>query len=75
MTSAAAGKIVHSEESGLKNIKWTTPIADVLRDDFVLTDEYATSHMSIEDALSHRSGLAAHDVSYGWSSQSLLDCV
>jgi CubicO group peptidase (beta-lactamase class C family) len=75
MSSAAAGKIVHSEESGFTNIKWTTPMADVLGDDFVLTDAYATSHMSIEDALSHRSGLPAHDVSYGWSSQSLLDCV
>ncbi|GAB7330454.1 hypothetical protein MBLNU13_g02066t2 [Cladosporium sp. NU13] len=63
------------EESGFKKIKWTTPIADILGDDFVLTDEYATSHMSIEDALSHRSGLPAHDVSYGWGSQSLLDCV
>ena len=75
MTSAAAGKIVHSQESVFKNIKWTTPIADVLGDDFVLTDEYATSHMSIEDALSHRSGLPAHDVSYGWASQSPLHCI
>ena len=75
MTSAAAGKIVHSEEPAFKDIKWTTPIAAVLGDDFVLTDEYATSHMSVEDALSHRSGLPAHDMSYGWGSQSLLDCV
>jgi CubicO group peptidase (beta-lactamase class C family) len=75
MTSAAAGKIVHSEDATFKNIKWTTPIATVLGEDFVLTDDYATSHMSIEDALSHRSGLPAHDVSYGWSSQSLLDCI
>jgi CubicO group peptidase (beta-lactamase class C family) len=75
MTSAAAGKIVHSKDSVFKKIKWTTPIATVLGDDFVLTDEYATSHMSIEDALSHRSGLPAHDVSYGWSAQSLLECV
>jgi len=75
MTCAAAGKIVHSEDSGFKNIKWTTPIADALGDDFVLTDEYATSHLSIEDALSHRSGLPAHDVFYGWDSRPLLDCV
>jgi CubicO group peptidase (beta-lactamase class C family) len=75
MTCAAAGKIVHSDESAFKDIKWTTPISTVLGDDFVLTDEYATSHMSIEDALSHRSGLPAHDVSYGWGSQSLLECV
>jgi CubicO group peptidase (beta-lactamase class C family) len=75
MTAAAAGKIVHSEESTFKNIKWTTPIAKLLGDDFVLTDVYATSYMSIEHALSHRSGIPAHDVSYGWGSQSLLDCI
>lgn len=75
MTSAAAGKIVHSDEAAFKDVKWTTPIANVLGDDFVLTDEYATSHMSIEDALSHRSGLPGHDASYGWGSQSLLDCI
>lgn len=75
MTAAAAGQIVHSEDTAFNKIKWTTPIATVLGDDFVLTDEYATSHMSIEDALSHRSGLPAHDVSYGWGSQSLLDCI
>lgn len=75
MTAAAAGHIVHSEDTAFNKIKWTTPIATVLGDDFVLTDEYATLHMSIEDALSHRSGLPAHDITYGWGSQSLLDCI
>lgn len=75
MTAAAAGKIVHSEETGLKDVKWTTPIADILHEDFVLTDQYATSHVTLEDALSHRSGLPAHDASYGRGASSLKECL
>lgn len=36
-----------------------------MREDFVLADEYATAHVTIEDALSHRSGMPRHDFSYG----------
>ena len=42
-------------------IKWDTPLATLIRDDFVMTDDYYTSHISLEDALSHRSGLPSHD--------------
>lgn len=38
-----------------------TPISTVIRDDFVLSDEWATAHVTFEDALSHRTGLARHD--------------
>lgn len=75
MTAAAAGKIVHSEESAFKNIDWTTTIASVLGNDFVLPEEYATSHITLEDALSHRSGLPAHDACYGWGPDGLLGCI
>jgi CubicO group peptidase (beta-lactamase class C family) len=75
MTAAAAGTIVHSEKPDLKDVQWTTPIAAVLCDEFVLTDEYATMHVTLEDALSHRSGLPAHDVSYGWNTSSPIECL
>jgi CubicO group peptidase (beta-lactamase class C family) len=75
MTAATAGKIVHSEKPDLKDVQWTTPIAAVLYDEFVLTDEYSTSHVTLEDALSHRSGLPAHDVSYGWNTSSPIECL
>ena len=42
-------------------VDWKTPIADILRDDFVLEDAWSTSHLTLEDALSHRTGLARHD--------------
>lgn len=47
------------------HIQWDTPIHQLLPDDFVLTNEYATTHTTIEDALSHRSGLPGHDCSLG----------
>ncbi len=46
-------------------IQWNTPINQLIRDDFVLQDSYATTHTTIEDALSHRSGLPGHDRALG----------
>ena len=47
------------------HIQWDSPISQLIRDDFVLEDDYATTHITIEDALSHRSGLPGHDASLG----------
>lgn len=47
------------------HVHWDTPISELIRDDFVLENHYATTHTTIEDALSHRSGLPRHDTSYG----------
>lgn len=44
-------------------MQWTTPISQLLRDDFVLSDDWATAHITIEDALSHRTGYPRHDFS------------
>lgn len=46
-------------------VQWDTPISELIRDDFVLNDEYATQHITIEDTLSHRTGLPRHDQAYG----------
>ncbi|RYP15144.1 hypothetical protein DL765_005883 [Monosporascus sp. GIB2] len=40
---------------------WQTPISSLVRDDFVLRDEWATAHLTLEDALSHRTGFPRHD--------------
>ena len=52
------------DDSSRHDIKWTTPISKLIRNDFVLEDEYATNHLTIEDALSHRSSMPGHDLSY-----------
>jgi CubicO group peptidase (beta-lactamase class C family) len=47
------------------DISWTSPINQILRADFVLEDEHSTTHTTIEDTLSHRTGLPRHDLIYG----------
>ena len=44
-----------------KDFQWTTPISHLTRDDFVLQATYWTEHITIEDALSHRTGMPRHD--------------
>ncbi|KAF7546718.1 hypothetical protein G7Z17_g8236 [Cylindrodendrum hubeiense] len=43
---------------------WQTPISTIIRDDFVLQDEWATNHVTLEDAVSHRTGMGAHDLAW-----------
>ncbi|CEL04850.1 hypothetical protein ASPCAL05974 [Aspergillus calidoustus] len=63
-TAAAASLLVDDTEN-YPNITWTTPLSDLIRDDFVLQDEYATRHITLEDALSHRTGLPGHMLTLG----------
>ena len=67
--SFAAGltsKLVYSgdDEPAFKDIKWSTSLKKLIGDDFVMQDEYATEHVTLEDALSHRTGLPRHDMSW-----------
>ncbi|KAJ6790029.1 hypothetical protein PWT90_05256 [Aphanocladium album] len=48
---------------------WSTPISDVIPDDFALTDDWATRHLTIEDAISHRTGLPRHDLSWSYTNK------
>lgn len=77
--TAAALSILIDESTSPKStsapLAWTTPLADIIRDDFVLTDEYATGHVSFEDALSHRSGMPRHDLTYGGKTNTVKDIV
>lgn len=40
---------------------WETKICSIIRDDFVLQDEWATNHLTLEDAVCHRTGMPRHD--------------
>ncbi|KAF2215059.1 hypothetical protein CERZMDRAFT_110557 [Cercospora zeae-maydis SCOH1-5] len=62
-TSAIAGGLVESPDHPTT---WQTPLAELIRDDFVLdqrsaSGQWATNHVTLEDALSHRTGLPRHD--------------
>jgi CubicO group peptidase (beta-lactamase class C family) len=63
--TAAAMSLLVDDNTKFSNVQWDTPIIKLVPDDFGLSDEYATTHTTIEDALSHRSGLPRHDYSYG----------
>lgn len=43
---------------------WKTRVSDIIGDDFALQDEWATRHLTLEDAASHRSGMPRHDFSW-----------
>ncbi|CAI7643823.1 unnamed protein product [Penicillium glandicola] len=60
-TAAAMSLIIDDSKNAESPLRWDTPIASILRDDFVLENDYSTMHTTIEDALSHRSGLSTHD--------------
>jgi CubicO group peptidase (beta-lactamase class C family) len=55
--------------SNYSGLAWDTPISSLIRDDFVLPDPYFTEHITIEDALSHRTGMPRHDFSYGGTNE------
>ncbi|KAF4871654.1 Protein flp [Colletotrichum siamense] len=56
-TAAGLSLLVDNSTS----LTWTTPVSSVL-DDFVLSDAWATAHVTLEDALSHRTGYPRHDL-------------
>ncbi|KAK3071655.1 hypothetical protein LTR53_008255 [Teratosphaeriaceae sp. CCFEE 6253] len=63
-TAAAMSHLVDSNASDYAAITWTSKLADLIRDDFVLQDEHATNHITLTDALSHRTGMPRHDMSW-----------
>ncbi|KAG9527791.1 beta-lactamase/transpeptidase-like protein, partial [Aureobasidium melanogenum] len=65
-TAAAAALMVHDPVE-YPEIRWSSPLSTLLPGHFALEDDYYTSHITLEDALSHRSGLPRHDLAYGWS--------
>ena len=76
--SAAWALFVSSPSNQNKSsgkITFSTPLSSIIRDDFVLEDEYATNHVTIEDALSHRTGMGAHDLWLGGKIDSLKKLV
>ncbi|KAI4676699.1 uncharacterized protein J4E84_009534 [Alternaria hordeiaustralica] len=61
-TAAAVAVLVDDEQ--YPDVQWTTPVSKILPEDFVLPDPDLTEQVTIEDILSHRSGIATHDESY-----------
>lgn len=54
--------MVHDSDNH-PNLGWSTPLSKSIPE-FILQDIYSTLHTTLEDALSHRSGLLRHDLMY-----------
>lgn len=63
-TTALLSQLIYGRDSSHGSITWDTKIASLIREDFVLSDEYATEHVSLLDAVSHRTGLPSHDLAW-----------
>ncbi|PVH88479.1 beta-lactamase/transpeptidase-like protein [Cadophora sp. DSE1049] len=63
-TATAVSLLVDDDEQ-FPDVKWTTPVANLIGDDFVLSDN-RTNQVTVEDILSHRTGLPpCDDACYG----------
>ncbi|OQE29601.1 hypothetical protein PENSTE_c002G04357 [Penicillium steckii] len=62
-TALSTALVIQDSQTTDSPIDWNTPLSTLLPEDFVLADDYATTHTTLEDALSHRSGLPDH----GWT--------
>jgi CubicO group peptidase (beta-lactamase class C family) len=74
-TAAAVLQLIQDSANGSKPLTLKTKLQSLMRDEFVLPDAYATSHANLEDALSHRTGMPRHDISYGGGPNASLEDV
>lgn len=70
-TVASMLKLIEQSSNDSTPLTLKTKVQSLIRDEFVLTDEYATAHITLEDALSHRTGMPRHDSSYGGENQTI----
>ena len=71
--TAAAMSLLVDDKERFPDIGWDTPVSSLIRDDFVLADAWATDHITLEDALSHRTGYPGHTM--GINNSDPRECV
>ncbi|KUI74345.1 hypothetical protein VM1G_09668 [Cytospora mali] len=54
------------------SIKWIIPFPSLLPEEFVLSDEWSTVHITLEDALCHRTGYPRHDLAIGNDTRTMI---
>ncbi|KAL4884505.1 beta-lactamase/transpeptidase-like protein [Aspergillus karnatakaensis] len=59
--TAAAISLLVDDNTKYPHIQWDTPVYSLIPEVFSLSDPYYTTHITITDMLSHRSGLPRHD--------------
>lgn len=64
VAATVAQLIAKGDHADVFRLGWSTPISSIIRDDFVMYDEWSTVHLTLEDAVSHRTGLPRHGMSW-----------
>ncbi|KAJ5820097.1 Peptidase S12 Pab87-related C-terminal [Penicillium riverlandense] len=59
-TAAATSMAIQDSKATASPFDWDTPMSALIPEDFVLADDYYTKNVTIEDLLSHRSGMAPY---------------
>ncbi|OAQ98943.1 hypothetical protein LLEC1_00586 [Akanthomyces lecanii] len=63
LTAAAVALLVEDNEN-YAHLQYETSMSSLLPDDFVMSSAQHTKDVTVEDVLSHRTGMAGHDDSY-----------
>lgn len=58
LTAIAVAMLV--ESNGFPEVRWDSAMSELLPEDFVLSHPEATKEVTVEDILSHKSGLPGH---------------
>lgn len=61
-TAAALSILIDDAVNSSSLLTWDTPVSKLLPE-FILSDQWATDHITITDALAHRTGYPRHDLS------------
>ncbi|KYK58481.1 beta-lactamase family protein [Drechmeria coniospora] len=63
LTAASVGLLIADDEK-FPQIQYEATMSSLLPDDFVLASKQWTDSVTLEDVLSHRTGMPSHDLSY-----------
>ena len=74
-TAAAVLKLIEESKSSKSPLSLKTKIQSLIPENFVLQDDYATQHVTLEDILSHRTGMPLHNNCMGGPDDTLSKLV
>ncbi|RGP76732.1 hypothetical protein FLONG3_5172 [Fusarium longipes] len=60
--TATLSHLIETKKYPVLSDGWQTPVASIIRDDFVTQDDWITNNITLEDLACHRSGLRNNDM-------------
>ncbi|TQV93740.1 penicillin-binding protein [Cordyceps javanica] len=60
-TAAAVAQLIDGGNHSALADGWSTTISSIIRNDFVMYEDWSTEHLTLDDAASHRTGMPRHD--------------